>query len=476
MKKFTSSILFLTFCALANAQVIDTVFSDNKQNGVWVKNGIDIQTLNTDCSVATNLFKAWDAATASYVNTALTTFSYDTAGNNTGLVSQVWDASSATWINTGRTFYTYSSDGRYFTNLSQNWDIVTLQWVNNFRILVEFNADGTTKASEFSLYDANQGWLKQARNLNTYDDQKRLTDFLYQAYVNGAWLNNSRTSYDYSKGGLSISYAWDAFNAAWIKVGRGFNDYLPGTSIPIRQLYQSYTGLSWLNQSRTSTDYNASNNVERAKGEFWDIAKAQWFNGYRVNGGYYPDGSQQYFRFEGWDILTNTWSYGYRAVYTNNACATTVDFTAAIETLTDRTGENFIKKLLSGQDKMSKAFITEKSFASGNRQLSFTLRRTLKAKSKPVRSLTQSNNVVADNKVLIAPNPAKGYFTMNLSSYKAHGSVTLTITDLSGKKVVQKQLPAGSVQQVAIPNVAKGMYVVNVIAGQYVHTQKLIVE
>ncbi|MBG9377489.1 T9SS type A sorting domain-containing protein [Panacibacter sp. DH6] len=476
MKKSTFSILLLAVCVLANAQVKDTVFSDNKQNGVWVKNGIDIQTLNPDCSVATNLFQAWDEATSSYVTRALTTYTYDEAGNVASILSQVWDALAGSWINSGRSIYTYSSDGRYFTNLSQGWDLVNKQWINSFRIRVEFNADGTTNTSQFDLYDASLGWLAQARTFNTYDDQQRVINFVYQYYVNNAWVNNSRTTFDYSKGGLSFSYYWDPFNAVWVKSQRGFNDYLPGTAVATKQLYQSYTGSSWLNQSRTSTNYNAANLVERARNEVWDVATAGWINGFRVNSGYYSDGSQQYFKFESWDAFSNAWSFGYRATYTNNACATTIDFTPSIEMLTDDKSENRIKKLLATQANLPKAWITERSFASGNRQIAVTVKRKLAVKRHAVQAAPQHNNLAAGNKVLLSPNPAKGYFTLNLGSYKMQESITMIITDLSGKKIMQQQLAAGSVQQVALPNVQKGMYIVSVIAGKSIQTHKLMVE
>jgi Secretion system C-terminal sorting domain len=494
MKKFTLSILLSAVAFCSYAQVKDTVFSENKVNGIWAKNGIDIQTLNASCDVSSNLFQVWDEGTQSYINAALTTYAFDNTGTVTGALTQNWDAANSVWINNSKASYTFSDDGLHFTNIVQAWDATTNTWINNYRILAEYNPDGTTRASEFDLSDG-INWLPQARNFNAYDDQKRVIEFLYQVYTNNVWVNNSRAVNDYSGKGLSFSYYWDAYNNQWIKAQRSFNKYLSTTVLPTKTLYQSYTGINWQNQSRYATEYNDANMLTRNKGDFWDAALKNWYNGFHAATDYYDDGSQRSFIFESWDVNSSSWSFGYRATYTNNACGTMLEFTPPAEVSNskanifdvsryginhafqssnagNKTGRYFNMQMSNG-----KASVYDFNYTSGQKQFAFSLVRKSMMKPRAAKAETGSNIVLqGKNKVLISPNPAKNYFALDLSSYKTQGSVILKLTDLSGKHIMQQKVQAGSVQNISLPYLQTGMYLVTIIAGKEIHTQKLMVQ
>ncbi|CAN5477719.1 hypothetical protein BH10BAC2_BH10BAC2_22700 [soil metagenome] len=494
MKKFTLSILLSAVAFCSYAQVKDTVFSEQKVNGIWVKNGIDIQTLNESCDVLSNLFQVWNEGTQSYINASLTTYAFDNTGTVTGALTQSWDAANNVWVNNGRSSYIFSDDGLHFTNLAQSWDVVNSAWINSFRILVQYNPDGTTQASEFDLNDG-INWLPQARTFNTYDDQKRAIEFLYQVYTNNVWVNNSRAVNDYSGKALSFSYYWDAYNNQWVKAQRSFNKYLNTTALPAKTLYQSYTGINWQNQSRYATEYNAANMLTRNKGDFWDAALKDWYNGFRVANDYFDDGSQRSFLFESWDTYSSSWNFGYRATYTNNACGTILDFTPPVEVsnsktnifdrsrsvinpvlqsrnTSNKTGRHFNMQMSSG-----KTSVYDFNYTSGQKQFSFSLVRKSILKPQKAKAASSSNSILQGNdKVLISPNPAKNYFTLDLSGYKTQGSVILKVNDLSGKQLMQQKVQAGSVQNISLPFVQKGMYIVTIIAGKNVHTQKLMIQ
>lgn len=494
MKKFTLSIL-LSAAVLCNfAQVKDSFFSENKVNGIWVKNGLDIQTLNASCDVSSDLFKVWDEGTQSYVNASLTTYAFDNTGTVTGALTQNWDAANNVWVNNGKSSYKFSDDGLYFTNIVKAWDLVTNTWVNNYRIVAQYNPDGTTRASEFYLSDG-ISWLPQARTFNTYDDQKRVTEFLYQAYTNNAWVNNSRSVNDYSGKGLSFSYYWDAFSNQWVKAQRSFNKYLSSTALVTKQLYQSYTGVNWQNQSRSGTEYNDNNLVTKNQGDFWDPALMNWYNGFRMATDYYDDGSQRSFIFESWDTNSSSWNFGYRATFTNNACGSVLEFTTPVEITNSKT--NIFDRNRSGVDPVlqsmntnnkpgrqfnmqmsnNNASVYDFNYISGQKQFAFTLVRKSIMKP-PLAKAATSNNIAlqGDNKVRISPNPAKNYFTVDLTAYKTQESAILKLSDLSGKQLMQQKVQAGSVQNINLPYLQKGTYLVTIIAGKEVRTQKLMIQ
>lgn len=494
MKKFTLSILLSAVAFCNYAQVKDTFFSENKVNGIWVKNGLDIQTLNASCDVSSDLFKAWDEATQSYVNTSLTTYAFDNTATVTGVLTQNWDAINNVWVNNGKSSYNFSDDGLHFTNIVQAWDLATNTWVNNYRILAEYNIDGTTRASEFDLSDG-ANWLPQARTFYTYDDQKRVTEFLYQAYTNNAWVNNSRAVNDYSGKGLSFSYYWDAYTNQWVKAQRSFNKYLSTTALPTKTLYQSYTGVNWQNQSRYATEYNAANMLTRNKGDFWDAALKNWYNGFRVATDYYDDGSQRSFIFESWDTNSNSWNFGYRVTFTNSACGNLLEFMPPAEVsnsktnifdrsrsgvnplLQSRSTSNTTGRHFNMQMSNGKTAVYDFNYTSGQKQFSFSLMRKSIMKPQAAKAAISSNiTLQGNNKILISPNPAKNYFTLDLGGYKTQGSVILKLTDVSGKHIMQQKVQAGSVQNISLPYLQKGMYLVTLVAGKEIHTQKLMIQ
>ena len=494
MKKSTLSILLLAVAFSNYAQVKDTVSSENKVNGVWVKNGLDILTMNASCDVSSDLFQLWDEGTQSYVNASLNTYMFDNAGTVTGALLQTWDAANNVWVKSSRASYIFSDDRLHFTNIVKSWDAGNSTWVNSYRILAKYNPDGTTQASEFDFSDG-INWLPQARTFNTYDDQKRTTGFLYQVYTNNAWINNSRAVNDYSGKGLSLNYYWDAFNNQWIKSQRSFNKYLSATALTTKQLYQSYTGINWQNQSRSASEYNAGNMLTRNNGDLWDAALKNWYNGFRVAADYYDDGSQHSFKFESWDANSSSWSFGYRATYTNNACGTMLEFTPPVEisnskanlfneslfginpALQSRDNSNNIDRHFNMQMSNGKTAAYDLTYTSGQKQFAFRLTTKPTMKQQAAKAATSSNiTLQGNNKVLIAPNPAKNYFIVDLSGYKTQGTVLLRLTDVSGRNMMQQNVKAGSVQNISLPNLQKGMYLVTIIAGKDINTQKLMVQ
>ncbi|CAN5189617.1 hypothetical protein BH11BAC6_BH11BAC6_14530 [soil metagenome] len=471
---------------------LKTLVIQKTKKTVWFKNGLDIITYNAECITVTDLFQVWNAVSQSYVNNRLTTNSFDANGTVNKQKVQIWDDVKHVWVNSFRSLYVFSSDQLHFTNTGQEW--LASAWHNNYRVLVEYNVDGTTKASEFDISDGTN-WLPQARSLYSYDAAQRTTDFLNQAYANNEWVNTSRTSFDYSGKGLSFSYYWDSFNNQWVKSQRSFNKYVPNTALTTKQLYQTYTGIEWDNQARYETSYNADNMATKNNGQFWDLALKNWYNGFRVSLDYYDDGSQQFFSFESWDVSTNTWSWGYRTKITNNACGVALEFTPPVEVSDNKTGiananrlglkpsvqnksnSNNINRQYNMQMSNGKTSAYDFTYHSGQKQFAFQLVLKPIVKQQVSKSAVSSNIMQQSNSnILISPNPAKNYFTLNLTGYKTQGNVMLKLTDVSGKNIMQQRVQAGSVQNINLPHLQKGLYIVTIISGKNINTQKLMVE
>lgn len=94
--------------------------------------------------------------------------------------------------------------------------------------------------------------------------------------------------------------------------------------------------------------------------------------------------------------------------------------------------------------------------------------------------ITYSNVIsiitAGNNKYVITPNPAKDFFTVSGNDNVYAGNATLSVRDLTGHTVVQQKLINVSSQNINIRGLAKGMYVVEIIASGTVQTQKLLVQ
>ncbi|WP_191906990.1 T9SS type A sorting domain-containing protein [Adhaeribacter soli] len=79
--------------------------------------------------------------------------------------------------------------------------------------------------------------------------------------------------------------------------------------------------------------------------------------------------------------------------------------------------------------------------------------------------------------VKLYPNPSQGKFQLQLSGLKA-SSAEMTITDIAGKVVMQKQVKAsnGTISEAVELKAAKGIYLLQIKADQQVITRKVVVE
>ncbi|MGB4884480.1 MAG: T9SS type A sorting domain-containing protein, partial [Ferruginibacter sp.] len=77
--------------------------------------------------------------------------------------------------------------------------------------------------------------------------------------------------------------------------------------------------------------------------------------------------------------------------------------------------------------------------------------------------------------VLVTPNPATEFININVSGNNTNEVYTVTISDMSGKKLIQTQ-SSNDVLRIAINKLAKGIYIVQIANVGKIFTQKVIVQ
>jgi hypothetical protein len=494
--KRSALALFIFFISSASviAQIKDTTYSESKVNGMWQKTELDIFSRNEFCSVTSLLQENWDESSQSWVNSFFST--YDSTTSGTRIITQSWDALNTKWVNYSQALLFDSKDGSQRTYQYQTWDAASGSWLNNYRLIDKFDDKGRSVISEMDLYSNNQ-WQKLQRDLASFDANNRLTESIFQMWMNNAWVNNNRTTNNYTTG-VSSNDLWNVGNKQWTKFQRSLNDYIANTANTKKSLGQLYSSSdsTWQNNYRSHSSYNHNNQMFSTFEQFWDATQQAWINALKVKIDYYGDGNQKRYEFEGWDGTTNTWGFGYRSTSTDISCSQSLQF-VPVARMKNNTGlvaqndklsmrrmpdaktnaDNTIKRVFNPGAGNRNTLVYDFTFnANQSQQYAFEL--ILSSASRPQRINSETtNDITATNNAgfMLSPNPAKNYFDINLSAYKNAGNITLKLSDITGKAVLQQKMNAGA-QRVYLPSLQKGLYIVTVISGKEVQNQKLVIE
>jgi hypothetical protein len=91
--------------------------------------------------------------------------------------------------------------------------------------------------------------------------------------------------------------------------------------------------------------------------------------------------------------------------------------------------------------------------------------------------ITGTNDPFSDYQLSIFPNPSQGKFKLQLKDISA-SKVELSITDLLGRVMLQKDLPVVNkqVSEELEIKAAKGMYLLQIKAGNQTTSRKIVVE
>lgn len=497
MRKYALAIIgCFALYATCFSQTVDSVLSEFKSGTVWQKSSLDIITRDESCSITSVQTLSWDDAAQSWVNAQLSHYTIKTNGDNSEVISQIWDATNNVWINSAKSIFFISNDGTRRTYISQNWDAGSGAWVNGYKLWDDLDGQGRTVTSEFDLFSNGQ-WQRIQRSLLSYDAGNRIAGSIFQMWGNNVWVNNGKTTYDYTGYGKTIDYLWDNGNSKWTLFRRTYNDYIENTALSKKSIGQILSGSDWQNAFRSNASYDNGNRLLSNAQQFWDTNSLLWVNGSRLKLDYYTDGSQNHYQFEGWDASANSWNSGFRTTSTDVSCTQSLEL-VPVSAANNRTallaqsknGKNLILRLpetkLPANNGVQRRFnplagngnslVYDLSLNSGGRQYAFEMVLSTAPKVKAISS-NQSDNIImaGKNGFVISPNPAKSYFNIDLSGWKSTGNIMLRLSDVSGKTILQHRMVAG-MQRVDLPSIQKGIYIVTITSGKEIQTQKIVIE
>lgn len=75
----------------------------------------------------------------------------------------------------------------------------------------------------------------------------------------------------------------------------------------------------------------------------------------------------------------------------------------------------------------------------------------------------------------LSPNPASSYFTIFFQRPIISNTI-LKLTDIAGKTILSKELPGINTKKIDVSNLSSGLYIVTIISGNKIYTQKLFIQ
>jgi len=244
--------------------------------------------------------------TGAWADSARALATYDIAGRLTECIFQ--SVSAGTFVNTVRTVLSYNANGLLDEEITQTWETTTANpagtWVNSQRSTYTYDGSGNVTQRIDAFWDRNaQTWVNSTRIQNTYDNSDRRTEQVIQdADGSGGWRNSERIQNSYGPDGITerLEEEWNPLSQTWQTDHRTQFSY-PGSNTEV-EIDQGWTGTTWENEERRTTQFNANDLPEVETEEQW--AGSAWVNDARTQNSYATiDGTQKLER-----SLEQTWA------------------------------------------------------------------------------------------------------------------------------------------------------------------------
>jgi len=222
--------------------------------------------------------------------------------------------------------------------LEEEWNEEKSSWDLAERTVVSYDGNNPTELI-IEEHDGSGSWHPIQRAQGSYDGSGRITrctleskqagtfvniqrtDFSYadgrldvkvtqswnaDAAQNGAWVDNSRTTYSYSESQKQwVQEVWDPENEKWTNLTRVQETYDQSGRVTKRVTEVPNESGEWRNDRRERRDYSGQNIVEIFR-EAWDEAASAWQNDRRTQFSY-PNSDLMEKVVQTWNQETDTW-------------------------------------------------------------------------------------------------------------------------------------------------------------------------
>lgn len=365
-------------------------------------------------------------------------FGYNTNNDPTLRIDSLWNDTTNQYEPHMKMVRTYTAWGalsliEYFT-----WDSNTNQWLTdrgNAKVVYAYLPNN--KVGTINKYDwdaqANQ-WKDREKEVFEYDTNNYLAKYIdYSPDSINQWIGVSKSEYSNTNSGnimVANYFNWDATTNDWKNTYQG--NYIYGVNnLPLVIEYSQFNANVWDLYSKYDYDYDVNNNLIYWQASTWDNSNGIW----RAS----SKGISQY-----------NLTYHYSDVSMIN-----------------------VMFLIEGNPETGSLFSFGSNILIDQKRYRFT-GGTWRFEGEfhyyyPISSASPISPAISEN-VRIYPNPSNGSLKVDIPFDEAE----LEVWTIQGEKVFSQSVNNGS--QIALNDLAKGLYICRISAKAQTYNLKLVVE
>lgn len=390
--------------------------------------------------------------------------------------------------------FTIAAHGQNKLLSSINEQYYNSTWNNSSGSNYEYDSNNNLIAETYVNWNSNGAWEIKTKTSYTYNANNKVTEELYKSSWDSPTntLENSyKDTYTYTGGKLTEAIYYEWISSNWVIDGKTVVTYT--NNLPTGFLWYDWDGMQWVNEERVTLSYNANNKLTSEVTEEW--IGSQWVNSYKTLYTYDSNNKMISYKSAEWDEFNTIWvENGDKTEYdwdaTGNKTRQTEYYEYADSSLAQNKDEYTYDtfNLMSSfahpfKDKTGLDYISEDvphiNKVQGYNSYSYN---QSTSNYNPISSKTTynyNNSItlstkkpeIADEKTTVFPNPTTDFLTIQNSSNAVIDKVI--VTDISGKKILQQNQ---NTTRIDVQNLAKGMYILEIVSGNKKQQSKFLKE
>jgi hypothetical protein len=387
---------------------------------------------------------------------------YNAAGRLTSMVERhISTNQNLNWDSTA-----YDAQGNEAFQGTHYWNPTSNVWElsHGSRYTSTYNPAGKL-TEQISEYYSNNAWQNAGKSVFVYDAAGNVTEETYYDWTNNAWEGLEKLTYTYTNGKLTEELYHELAGAAWVPLNKGTYLYAAGASTPNEAVLQKKNlAGNWVNDERVINivwhNFADWQTLSRT-GQVWQ--NNAWVNESKSTSVYPANG--------GYTETTEIWM--------NNAWVNENRYTETYDNQMNYTGyqtEEWANNAweITYQDQQLHTYnatndITETTFKTWDSQTNTLMATSRKVYSNFLR-ISGTPKELPQLNARLYPNPVSGILHIQLEEQLAG---TVTLTDLTGRKVRSEILPAGS-SRIDVSTLPAGIYLLNVQNTKGTYTSKIV--
>lgn len=253
----------------------------DSENNNWIKKDTLSFTFYSNNQIKSSFRRPWDSSTNRWTDTTF----FNLWDNNNNLILSIykrWDYNENKITRGTHTINTYNSDNLILSKETKSFNIAFQCWEKVSLDIYHYNENNNLDTFIVKLWDTNLVWKTVKRTLYNYNDNNLLAKKITETTIDNGitWIKDKKelNTFDNSNNLIETSFL-KYENSNWVNNDKYNFIYNTNNNI-IKNIHYKYKEDEWKKVSRTTSSYNDNNDILEYKSEQWDNISETWINGY----------------------------------------------------------------------------------------------------------------------------------------------------------------------------------------------------